>query len=105
MHVEVMPTTSSTLAPADLDTLLARRRSALAAYNEAHHTDGMTAASWTAIADLLASVAVEILTLTGRADRYVSDRAVDAAGWARSCETQVIVARRQWGTSCIEVAS
>lgn len=104
MHVEVMPSTSPTpLVPSA--ALLARRRSALAAYNDANHTDGMTAASWSAIADLLASIAVEILTATGRVDLYVSDRAVDAAAWARSCETQVIVARRQWGTSCIEVVS
>jgi len=79
------------------------RRSALAEYNEAVESDGVSELRWSQIADRLSVVADAMILGRCMYDvcRHLHDRAVDAAAQAVRIRRTVAVAREQWGVSCL----
>jgi hypothetical protein len=89
---------------AALQSLLSgARRSALAEYNEAVESDGVSEVRWTQISDRLAVVsdAMRLGRCMEQVCVHLRDRAIDAAHNAVYIRRTVAAAREKWGVSCL----
>lgn len=89
---------------AALQSLLSgARRAALAEYNEAIESDGVSELHWARVSERLAVVADAMVLARCMYDvcRHLHDRAIDAAAHAVRIRRTVDAAREQWGSSCL----
>lgn len=107
-----MPTTSSTLASADLATLCAARTAALRVYDAACYADGVAGSVWRLIAsDITAACDALEGHVGAEALRSTRARATDASQRGQYADRMVAAAARQWASRqsvpvvAIEVAS